>query len=723
MAYRSLGAALATLMLCAGSAISTAAINADPNAPRLDLRGHAFNPALDVLSGAQFSAARHVIILDGPLTPAREKQLTDAGVQLGSYLPTNAFIAVLSNTTPAQLRALGFVLWAGEYQRAWKIDAALVAGAHGRPFETPLRREMADAGLVAAHVWLFDDEPSDPVRDALIKLPNTQVVSIDHVGRTACLNIIMPAADVHRLADLPGVQFAEHQPEFTPRGGNSETRWIVQTNVTNETPLYNIGVTGAGQIIGLIDGGIGVSHCSFFDAVNPIGPNHRKILAYNAASQFADSHGTHIAGTLAGDNGVFDNTRGIAYGAKLVFNQWPSPNEQSQIQRHSLHYSQGAAIHSNSWGDSVSTAYDSACRGLDSFQHDFDDNLIFFAVTNSNTTVRNPENAKNVLAVAGSGSAGAQQQVCVGGWAPTADGRRKPEITAPGCAISSSGTTGCGTAQQTGTSMACPAAAAAATLARQYFMGGYYPTGTPTPGNAFTPSGALIKAVVANSAQDMTGNPGYPSDREGWGRVTIANVLGFAPDQRKLLLSDVRNANPAALTTGQTSEITFHVGPCESVLKATLAYHDAPALANAASAPVNNLDLELIDPEGNVYRGNFFANGSSVAGGTADALNNLEQVYVTSPAVGRWTARVIATAVNDGPQGFALVVAGPVDQNACGSADFNCDGDTGTDQDIEAFFAALGGTGPGDADFNRDGDTGTDQDIEAFFRVLGGNPC
>ena len=65
---------------------------------------------------------------------------------------------------------------------------------------------------------------------------------------------------------------------------------------------------------------------------------------------------------------------------------------------------------------------------------------------------------------------------------------------------------------------------------------------------------------------------------------------------------------------------------------------------------------------------------------------------------------------------------------ACGSADFNCDGDTGTDADIESFFACLAGSCPpppcpSTADFNADGDVGTDADIEAFFRVLAGSPC
>ncbi|HYE63057.1 MAG TPA: DVUA0089 family protein [Phycisphaerales bacterium] len=74
--------------------------------------------------------------------------------------------------------------------------------------------------------------------------------------------------------------------------------------------------------------------------------------------------------------------------------------------------------------------------------------------------------------------------------------------------------------------------------------------------------------------------------------------------------------------------------------------------------------------------------------------------------------------------GACFIPTGPV----CGPQDFNGDGDSGTDQDIEAFFACLGGSCcdtcyAGGADFNGDGDTGTDQDIESFFRVLGGNPC
>jgi hypothetical protein len=64
----------------------------------------------------------------------------------------------------------------------------------------------------------------------------------------------------------------------------------------------------------------------------------------------------------------------------------------------------------------------------------------------------------------------------------------------------------------------------------------------------------------------------------------------------------------------------------------------------------------------------------------------------------------------------------------CGISDFNGDGDFGTDQDIEAYFACLAGSccqmcWQNGADFNGDGDVGTDADIEAFFRVLAGGAC
>src|SRR5262249_31593486 len=149
---------------------------------------------------------------------------------------------------------------------------------------------------------------------------------------------------------------------------------------------------------------------------------------------------------------------------------------------------------------------------------------------------------------------------CIGGHAFTVDGRRKPEIMTPACGKISaqvSSTTCDFTAAGSGTSYACPSAAGGGLLIRQYFTDGFYPTGAAVPANGFTPSGALIKSTLINSGTNMTGITGYPSDREGWGRVLLHNALSFTGDTRKLIVDDVRNAS--GLTTSQSKSYNFYV--------------------------------------------------------------------------------------------------------------------------------------------------------------------
>jgi hypothetical protein len=86
-----------------------------------------------------------------------------------------------------------------------------------------------------------------------------------------------------------------------------------------------------------------------------------------------------------------------------------------------------------------------------------------------------------------------------------------------------------------GTSMATPVAAGIATITRQYFTDGWYPSGKPVKANSFNPSGALLKAVLVNSAVPMrfyrrldnTLIPlGLPPDNyQGFGRVKLDDAL------------------------------------------------------------------------------------------------------------------------------------------------------------------------------------------------------
>jgi hypothetical protein len=594
----------------------------------------------------------YVVQLDGPMTTERRTALEGAGVLLQSYLPQHAYIAQLGFAEPNALAALPFVRWVGSYRSDWKIDPGI--GQRLTPFQTDLRIAVERAGLVKLTVTLFEGRGLEEGMRGLAGLGAMVLDGID-VGGQGMIEVILDPADLAAAAERSDVQYIEEASEITLR--NMTTRWIVQSNVNGVTPLYANGITGLGQLAGIIDGKVNVNHCSFFDS-DPIGPLHRKIQAYNT-SLGSDTHGTHVAGTTVGDDGTTNNTRGIAYGGRFCYNTIPSFTEAMILSRLTLHHDQGARMHTNSWGDDGTTVYNSLCRGIDLFSYNFEDDLVFFAVTNLGS-LRNPENAKNLLAVGASQDTPSQQNHCSGGAGPTTDGRRKPEIYAPGCSTNSSNGSGCSTVALTGTSMASPAVAGVGMLVRQYYQDGFFPTGAANPTDALNPSAALVKATLLNASVDMTGVAGYPSNTEGWGRVLADRALYFAGDARTLIvLDDIRNAS--GFTTGGSAAYPVTVTNPAEQLRVTLVWTDPPAAAGASQAAINDLDLVVISPGGSsTYLGNVFSAGASATGGVKDAKNNVEQVHVNSPATGVWTVSVNAAAVNVGTQGYALIVTGAV---------------------------------------------------------------
>jgi hypothetical protein len=112
---------------------------------------------------------------------------------------------------------------------------------------------------------------------------------------------------------------------------------------------------------------------------------------------------------------------------------------------------------------------------------------------------------------------------------------------------------------------------------------------------------------------------------------------------------------------------------------------------------------------------------STISGETDDLIYSESTIF--AGIYRRDTETGNTTIVLDGPQ-FHYITE--LNLLPCSCTDYDGDGDVGTDADIEAFFACLGGNccatcGP--ADIDGDGDVGTDADIEAFFRYLGGVPC
>ncbi|HHN94475.1 MAG TPA: hypothetical protein ENK17_06880, partial [Anaerolineae bacterium] len=101
----------------------------------------------------------------------------------------------------------------------------------------------------------------------------------------------------------------------------------------------------------------------------------------------------------------------------------------------------------------------------------------------------------------------------------------------------------------------------------------------------------------------------------------------------------------------------------------TLAWTDYPGEPTAAKALVNDLDLEVIGPDGTHYYGNqgLYTAGQCLRGGKWDACNNVEGIIIAEAVYGTYTVIVHGYNVPHGPQPFAVVAAGDNLQEGSGT--------------------------------------------------------
>jgi uncharacterized protein (TIGR03437 family) len=423
---------------------------------------------------------------------------------------------------------------------------------------------------------------------------------------------------------------------------------------------------------------------------------------------------------------------GVAPDARIVFQDAGHPGNgagiiaPSQALIHAQAYSSGVRIHNNSYGPNPPSSYGGASADIDDAMWRLRDYTIFYSAGNSGPGQATlGRDAKNHLLVAATDSptsgGSAENLASFSSHGPAFDGRLKPDIAAPGRVIaatesdglpSSFGNATSRTAQDAainpsnpnnnrsfssiqGTSFSSPMAAGGALLVRQYFVDGYYPSGARNAANGFIPSNALIKAILLNSGRNMTGlytasdgsggaSGPLPNFGQGWGRITLDDALYFPGDRRELkVLADIFNgatapdpsrpAPKAAITTGQTH--TYQIENVSTIepLRITLVWSDPRASIGATIALVNDLNLEVIDPQGKVYRGNVnFENAYSKPANNApfDNLNPVEAVYIQFPAPGTYTVRIIGANVPGNGQMQVTAQPGdqPIDSNRQGYA-------------------------------------------------------
>lgn len=688
-----------------------------------------------------------IVQFAGPIQPEWLDMLLGAGLEVVAYLPNYAYV-VWGRQPDAALNQLAashpVIQWTGAYHPAYRLSPGLRAVAAG---ESP---EGQPAETVDVTVQFYNTihlkESVERLGQTAVQVYQPPVPALNLTN----MRVQLPAKSLAEVAAWPDVFNVEtyHPPELLDEiqgqilAGNLVTSsasiasgpgyldWLDSKGFPNDPASY--------PIVALVDDGMDagdadrILHPDFFTSGNTANGDRVVFIdncTANDSGNGVGGHGNLNAGIIMGYNAQdgfpYKDSAGYSLGLGIsphgqlgsmkvftntgVFDMSQCDGSFANILQSA--YDNGARITSNSWGAPVGGVYDADAQLYDILTRDAaaDDSgnqemLHIFAAGNSGPTsgtIGSPATAKNVITV------GATENVRDEGVAdgcltvegnnaddiarfssrgPTADGRAKPDIMAPGTHVQGpasqdpgfNGNGVCGGGSSTGssptpyypvdqtlytwssgTSHSTPAISGVAQLAYEYYSRIMNPGETPSP--------AMLKALILNVPRYLTGegaNDTLPSPSQGWGNANMGLLFDNTPriiyDQTKILQR-----------TGDVFTISGEISDPNKPLHISLVWTDAAGTPTASSVLVNDLDLEVI-AFGNKYYGNVFSGRYSTTGGTVDKKNNVENVFL--PA-GEGAFQVKVTARNlagDGVPGsgsrtdqdFALVVYNGVEKPA-----------------------------------------------------------
>jgi hypothetical protein len=528
----------------------------------------------------------------------------------------------------------------------------------------------------------------DPGLAALLELP--QVLSVERF-RTA-----VPEDEIAGLV-IAG------QLDTADRPSGSYDAWLTDHHVD-----------GSGAVIGVVDGGVDVSHPAFAGRIRDL------------ADGAKDWHATMVAGHAAGayraerDPGGFTYGLGTAPAASLLSQDRERAARELCAQT-AAEAGAAFAVQNNSWGrgsrdpmdySSEEAVYDLLVRNAAGAGGPAAPLTVCFSSGNSGAQgLTRPKGAKNVIVTgnsenyrpdAGGVDSDDVRDVYTGSYPSShgncGDGRIRPHVVAPGeWTASANFDTALGQPDYVspliawggGSSGASPKTAGACALLAQWWRR-WHAGADPSP--------AMLRALVVNGAEPVTTGGPIPNNVQGWGRLSLRELLDpgvarVALDQKDVLTRP-----------GDTRQWSVRVVDPRRPVKVTLAWTDPPGAVGTgtatASAVVNRLALRVADGArtwrggADRFRGGWTATDAELAGAPHlrdEGADNLQCVFLAPGQAHDLGVSVTALAVTadaltggyDTPQqDFALVVTNAeIDRSA-------------TTTTVVTGFAAVGDVAP-----------------------------
>ena len=355
-----------------------------------------------------------------------------------------------------------------------------------------------------------------------------------------------------------------------------------------------------------------------------------RVLAPGTFAKPYSDHATAMATLLGGAGNTDPLGRGVADAVRLATSDFVRllPDDAAQLTQASVsvqNHSYGVGIE-NYYGLEAQ-AYDQQTQQLPQLLHVFSSGNVGTLPSPSGTYQNIAQFAnisgqfkmsKNTLTVGATDPSGEVSALSSRG--PAYDGRLKPELVAYG---------------EGGSSEAAALVSGISILLQQQYRDQHAGT---------LPPAALVKAVLLNSADDLgTPEVDYLS---GFGQADAFGAIATMRAGRFFVGSATQGAD-------QVFRIAVPAGPQQ--MKITLVWSDPAAAANASTALVNDLDLELVGVSNGQrwlpWALSAYPHADSLARPArrrADHLNNAEQITLTLPAAGTYELHVRGFAVAQG---------------------------------------------------------------------------